>query len=85
MKVLSNLTFQVLVAILLGVLVGLYFPQFAPTAKIISANFVKLIQWLIAPIIFLTIVLGIASMGAGMLGSMTRVWPSSMTILPEAV
>ncbi|WP_448700504.1 dicarboxylate/amino acid:cation symporter [Mucilaginibacter sp. AW1-3] len=63
MKVLSNLTFQVLIAILLGVLVGVFFPAFAPSAKVISTTFVSLIQMLIAPIIFLTIVLGIASMG----------------------
>ncbi|MBW4888325.1 C4-dicarboxylate transporter DctA [Mucilaginibacter sp. HMF5004] len=62
-KVLLNLNFQVLIAILLGVLVGKYFPTFAPTAKIISEKFIDLIKWLIAPIIFLTIVLGIASMG----------------------
>lgn len=62
-KIISNLTFQVLVAIVLGVLVGVFFPAFAPSAKVISTNFVKLIQWLIAPIIFLTIVLGIANMG----------------------
>lgn len=62
-RLFSNLTFQVLVAILIGVLVGVFFPGFAPTAKIISTTFVSLIQMLIAPIIFLTIVLGIASMG----------------------
>ncbi len=62
-KVLLNLNFQVLMAILLGVVVGIYFPTFAPTAKLISEKFIDLIKWLIAPIIFLTIVLGIASMG----------------------
>ncbi|WP_295654833.1 C4-dicarboxylate transporter DctA [uncultured Mucilaginibacter sp.] len=62
-RVLLNLNFQVLVAILLGIVVGIYFPAFAPTAKIISEKFIDLIKWLIAPIIFLTIVLGIASMG----------------------
>jgi aerobic C4-dicarboxylate transport protein len=62
-KVLLNLNFQVLSAIILGVIVGIYFPAFAPTAKIISEKFIDLIKWLIAPIIFLTIVLGIASMG----------------------
>jgi len=50
-RVVSHLTFQVLVAIVIGVLVGMNFPAFAPTAK------------LIAPIIFFTIVLGIAQMG----------------------
>jgi len=63
MKIISNLTFQVLIAIILGVLAGVLFPAFAPSAKVISTTFVSLIQMLIAPIIFLTIVLGIASMG----------------------
>jgi aerobic C4-dicarboxylate transport protein len=62
-KVLSNLSFQVLLAILLGIIVGVYFPAFAPTAKTISELFIKLIKMLIPPIIFFTIVLGIASMG----------------------
>lgn len=61
-KLLSNLTFQVVVAIVLGVVVGLYFKGFAPTAQLISKKFVDLITMLIAPIIFLTIVLGIAGM-----------------------
>ncbi len=61
--ILANLTFQVIVAIILGIIVGYAFPQFAPTAKLISQVFINLIQMLIAPIIFLTIVLGIASMG----------------------
>src|ERR1700710_2938834 len=61
-KLISNLTFQVLVAILLGVVVGYYFKGFGPTADIISKTFIKMITMLITPIIFLTIVLGISSM-----------------------
>jgi len=61
-RLLSNLTFQVIAAILLGVLVGLYVPAFAPVAQRISKMFISLISMLIAPIIFLTIVLGIAGM-----------------------
>lgn len=61
-KLLSNLNFQVIIGILLGVVVGLYFPSFGPTAKMISATFISLITMLIAPIIFFTIVLGIAGM-----------------------
>ncbi len=59
----SNLTFQVLLAITLGILVGAFFPGFAPHAKLISQSFINMISMLIAPIIFLTIVLGIAHMG----------------------
>ncbi|MEJ7694314.1 C4-dicarboxylate transporter DctA [Daejeonella sp.] len=62
-RVLTHLTFQVLVAIVIGVLVGLNFPGFAPTAKLISQTFINMISMLIAPIIFFTIVLGIAQMG----------------------
>ncbi|TFF33912.1 C4-dicarboxylate transporter DctA [Mucilaginibacter psychrotolerans] len=61
-RILSNLTFQVLFAILLGVVVGIYFKGFAPTAQVISKTFISLITMLIAPIIFFTIVLGIAGM-----------------------
>ncbi|WP_210419380.1 C4-dicarboxylate transporter DctA [Pedobacter sp. KBS0701] len=62
-RIFSNLTFQVLVAIIIGISVGTYFPGFAPTAKLISEGFINLISMLIAPIIFFTIVLGIAHMG----------------------
>jgi aerobic C4-dicarboxylate transport protein len=62
-KLVSNLTFQVIIAIILGVIVGLYFKDFGPSAKLISDKFIDLIKMLIAPIIFLTIVLGIAGMG----------------------
>lgn len=61
-RVFYNLTFQVLIAIVLGIIVGLYFKPFAPTAQLISKTFISLITMLIAPIIFFTIVLGIAGM-----------------------
>jgi len=61
-RLFSNLTVQVLTAIFLGVLVGLYFPAFGPIAQRISKMFISLISMLIAPIIFFTIVLGIAGM-----------------------
>ncbi len=61
-KILFNLNFQVIAGILLGVIVGLCFKSFGPTAKLISQTFINLITMLIAPIIFFTIVLGIAGM-----------------------
>jgi len=61
-RFLSNLTVQVLIAIALGIIVGLNFKQFGPTAEMISKMFISLITMLIAPIIFFTIVLGIAGM-----------------------
>jgi aerobic C4-dicarboxylate transport protein len=51
--------------------VGWLFPSFAPTGKLISEKFIDLIKMIIAPIIFFTIVLGIA--GAGDLKKVGRV------------
>jgi aerobic C4-dicarboxylate transport protein len=62
---------QVVIGIALGVLVGWLYPSFAPTGKIISEKFIDLIKMIIAPIIFFTIVLGIA--GAGDMKKVGRV------------
>ena len=59
----GNLTFQVLVAISLGVLLGIVAPAAAQAMRPVGDTFVKLVKMVIAPIIFLTVVLGIASMG----------------------
>jgi aerobic C4-dicarboxylate transport protein len=63
MKIFKTLYVQVLIAIALGVLVGYVFPGFTPTAKLVSDTFINMIKMVIAPIIFLTIVLGIAGVG----------------------
>ncbi len=53
---------QVLAAIILGALIGAYFPDFASSewVKAIGDGFIKLIKMAIAPIIFCTVVSGIA-------------------------
>ena len=51
-RIFSNLTFQVLVAILLGIAVGVIFPSFYTYAELISKSFINMISMLIAPIIF---------------------------------
>src|SRR4051794_19639497 len=61
-KFYHHLYFQVLCAIVLGVLVGYFYPQFGESLKWLGDLFVKLIKMLIAPIIFCTVVHGIASM-----------------------
>jgi aerobic C4-dicarboxylate transport protein len=71
MKYLRLLYIQVLLAIVLGVLAGIFFPGIAPAGKIISEKFIDLIKMVIVPIIFLTIVLGIA--GAGDMKKVGRV------------
>jgi aerobic C4-dicarboxylate transport protein len=62
-KLLNNLTFRVLVAITIGVLIGHFFPTTAAKLKPFGDLFINLIKMVIAPIIFLTIVLGISNMG----------------------
>ena len=53
---------QVLIAVALGVIVGGCFPDFGKSLKPLGDGFVNLVKMLIAPIIFCTIVHGIASM-----------------------
>ncbi len=62
-SVITNLTFWVLIAIIVGVLMGQYFPTEAVEMKIVGDTFIEVVKLFIAPIIFLTIVLGISSMG----------------------
>jgi aerobic C4-dicarboxylate transport protein len=57
-----SLYVQVLVAIAVGILLGHYMPDLAVQFKPLGDGFIKLIKMLIAPIIFCTVVTGIAGM-----------------------
>jgi aerobic C4-dicarboxylate transport protein len=57
-----SLYFQVLTAIVLGVLLGHFYPQLGEQMKPFGDVFIKAIKMIIAPIIFCTVVHGIASM-----------------------
>ena len=59
----SHLYFQVLVAIAIGVALGYFYPATAETMKPLGDGFIKLIKMMIAPIIFTTVVVGIAKIG----------------------
>ena len=61
-RLLRNLTFQVLVAVSLGILLGVIAPDTAKSLKPLGDTFINLVKMVITPIIFLTIVHGIASM-----------------------
>ncbi len=54
---------QVLVAVALGIAVGWLAPEFGKSLKPLGDGFIKLVKMLISPIIFCTVVHGIASMG----------------------
>jgi len=55
-----TLYFQVLIAIAVGILLGILWPQSAQALKPLGDGFIKLIRLLIVPIIFCTVVTGIA-------------------------
>lgn len=68
---LKSLFGQVCVALVLGILIGLYAPAFAVTLKPLGDGFIKLIKMLIPVIVFCVVVHGIA--GAGDLKKVGRV------------
>ncbi|HXO69932.1 MAG TPA: cation:dicarboxylase symporter family transporter, partial [Bradyrhizobium sp.] len=67
----TSLFVQVLVALLLGIVLGMAAPDFAIGLKIFSDAFLKLISMIVAPIVFCVVVHGIA--GAGDLKKVGRV------------
>ena len=71
-----HLYFQVVVAIVIGVLVGYFDPKLGESLKPLGDAFVKLVKMIIGPVIFLTIVTGIA--GMTQLKSVGRVFGKAM-------
>src|SRR5260221_2881928 len=74
-----QLYFQVVVAIVAGVLLGHFEPQYAEQFKPLGDAFIKLVKMIIAPVIFLTIVTGIAGMTH--LRTVGRVFLKAMTMV----
>ncbi|MGO9586721.1 MAG: C4-dicarboxylate transporter DctA [Limisphaerales bacterium] len=62
-SLLGQLYFQVLLGFVLGIVVGYCWPGFGELLKPLGDGFIKLIKMLLAPIIFGTVVVGIARMG----------------------
>ena len=62
MRLLKNLTFRVLVAIAIGVALGVLNPAAGRAMRPLGDTFIALVRMVIGPIIFLTITLGIANM-----------------------
>lgn len=63
LKIVKNLTFWVLVAISIGIVLGLRAPEKAIEMEFLGKAFISVVKIFINPIIFLTIALGIAAMG----------------------
>lgn len=62
MKIFKSLYFQVLIAIVIGILLGHFYPELGEQMKPLGDGFIKLIKMVIAPVIFCTVVTGIAGM-----------------------
>jgi aerobic C4-dicarboxylate transport protein len=58
----QSLYLQVITAIIVGVLLGYFYPHLGETMKPFGDGFIKLIKMIIAPVIFCTVVVGIAGM-----------------------
>ena len=84
-KVFTNLTFWVLIAITIGVLLGNFAPEKAVQMKFLGDWFINIVKVFIYPIIFLTISLGISNMGdlkkTGRLGAKAILYFEIMTTL----
>jgi aerobic C4-dicarboxylate transport protein len=80
---------QVLIAIAVGVAVGYFDPQLGVELKPLGDGFIALIKMMIAPVIFCTIVHGIASMGdlkkIGRVGVKTLVYFETVSTLALAL
>jgi aerobic C4-dicarboxylate transport protein len=61
-KFYQQLYFQVIVAITLGILLGNFYPELGEKMKPLGDGFIKLVKMIIAPVIFITLTLGIAHM-----------------------
>jgi aerobic C4-dicarboxylate transport protein len=81
----QHLYIQVLLGVLVGALLGWLKPEWGVTMKPLADGFIKLIKMLIAPIIFCTVVSGIAGMNdmkhAGRVGLKALVYFEVMTTL----
>lgn len=62
-KVITHLSFYVLIAIIAGIVLGIYYPAKAIQMEPYAKWFISIIKAFTFPIIFLTVSLGIASMG----------------------
>ncbi|WP_207386042.1 C4-dicarboxylate transporter DctA [Legionella gresilensis] len=84
-KFFTELYFQVLISILFGVLIGYSHPQLAIKMRPLGDGFIKLVKMMITPIIFTTVVSGIAGMKnireAGRIGIKTIIYFECITTL----
>src|SRR5664280_834864 len=85
-SLLGPLWLQIMVGIVLGVVLGALFPRFAIALKPLGDAFIQLIRMTLAPIIFATVVVGIARMGdlreVGRVGAKALIYFEVVSTLP---
>lgn len=85
----KNLTFQVLTAVVIGLLLGAFRPQWGEAMKPFSDGFIRLVKMVVGPIIFLTIVVGISKMGdmkkVGRVGGRALIYFEVVTTIALAI
>ncbi|MCQ2754384.1 MAG: cation:dicarboxylase symporter family transporter [bacterium] len=81
----SRLTIAIFIALALGILVGWLFPDFAKNLHVLAEIFLRMVKMIIAPLLFSTLVVGIAGHGdiksVGRLGLKTIVYFEIVTTL----
>ncbi|SAK72623.1 C4-dicarboxylate transporter DctA [Caballeronia glebae] len=84
-----HLYVQVLIAVIIGILLGHFYPSVGTAMKPLGDNFLKLIKLMVAPLIFCTVVHGIASMSdikaVGRVGVKSLIYFEVMTTLALAI
>jgi Na+/H+-dicarboxylate symporter len=91
---LSNLTIQILIAMVFGAILGVYIhntysldfaKEFSDKIKILATVFIRLVQMIIAPLVFTTLVVGIAKLGdvktVGRIGGKALGWFFSASLI----
>lgn len=78
MSVIKSLFFQIIIAVVIGIAVGVLWPDLGSLLQPLGTGFIKLIKMVIAPLIFLVIVTGIAKIGdmraVGRIGIKAIIW-----------
>ena len=89
MRYLKNLYVQVLIAIVLGALLGWLRPALGESLKPLGDGFIALVKMVIGPVIFLTVVVGMAKMGelrhVGRIGLKALIYFEVLTTLALAI
>ena len=94
----SRLTLYIVIAMILGIITGYLINQntspefikdFAPKIKLLATTFLRLVQMIIAPLVFATLVVGIAKLGdlktVGRVGGKAMIWFISASLVSLAL